>query len=60
MRPPTGFPWWATKLPGPGEANWKTFLEHPEWEQMKNKEIYADTVSNITQIFLRPTDYSQV
>lgn len=31
---------------------WKDFLEHPDWDAMKNKEIYANTVSNIRRVFL--------
>jgi hypothetical protein len=31
---------------------WKDFLEHPDWLAMRDKEIYADTVSNIRRIFL--------
>ena len=34
------------------EKAWKDFLEHPEWDAMKNKEIYANTVSNIRRIYL--------
>ncbi len=34
------------------KAAWKDFLEHPEWDAMKNKEIYANTVSNIRRVFL--------
>ena len=34
------------------EAAWKDFLEHPDWDAMKNKEIYANTVSNIRRVFL--------
>ncbi len=36
------------------DANWKTFIQHPEWDAMKNKPIYANTVSNIRRIFLTP------
>ena len=35
------------------EKAWKDFLEHPEWDAMKNKEIYANTVSNIRRIYSR-------
>jgi hypothetical protein len=34
------------------EKAWKDFLEHPAWDAMKNKEIYANTVSNIRRVFL--------
>lgn len=31
---------------------WNDFLEHPEWIVMRDKEIYANTVSNIRRVFL--------
>ncbi|GJM27736.1 MAG: hypothetical protein DHS20C17_03710 [Cyclobacteriaceae bacterium] len=31
---------------------WKDFLEHPDWLVMRDKEIYANTVSNIRRVFL--------
>jgi len=34
------------------EQGWKDFLEHPEWLVMRDKEIYANTVSNIRRIFM--------
>ena len=36
------------------DANWKTFLQHPDWNKMKAKEEYANTVSNIRKVFLKP------
>ena len=42
------------------DANWKTFLTHPEWNTMKVKPAYVDSVSNIVRVFLKPTDYSQI
>ena len=42
------------------EANWKTFLAHPDFVRMKDDPKYADTVSKITKLFLEPTDYSQI
>ena len=35
------------------DANWKKFLEHPDWNNMKAKEEYANTVSNIRKVFLK-------
>ena len=32
---------------------WGEFLKHPDWNEMKAKPKYADTVSNIRKIFLR-------
>jgi hypothetical protein len=42
------------------KEHWKTFGEHPEWNRMKALPRYADTVSKITNIFLKPTGYSQI
>lgn len=35
-------------------SNWQDFLKHPEWEAMKNKPEYSNTVSKIRKIFLSP------
>jgi len=42
------------------EANWKKFVDSPEWKAMSGKAIYADTVSKVRKKFLVPTDYSQI
>jgi hypothetical protein len=42
------------------EAHWKAFIGHPEWDRMKKLPKYKDTVSNITKVYLVPTDYSQI
>lgn len=42
------------------KEHWKTFGEHPEWNRMKAMPRYEDTVSKITNIFLKPTGYSQI
>jgi hypothetical protein len=39
---------------------WSRFGNHEEWNAMRVKPEYADTVSNIHRIFLTPTEYSQV
>jgi len=36
------------------QANWNKFGAHPEWNTMKVKPEYANTVSNIRKIFLKP------
>ena len=36
------------------EANWNKFGGHPDWQTMKVKEKYADSVSNIRRTFLVP------
>jgi hypothetical protein len=42
------------------KAHWSKFGSHPEWERMKKMSKYKDTVSNITNFFLIPRDYSQI
>ena len=42
------------------EANWDKFRTSKEWEVMRNKEIYANTVSKVRKIFLTPMDFSQI
>ena len=42
------------------EKNWKAFLSHPSWQTLKANPRYADTVSKIISVFLKPRDYSQV
>jgi hypothetical protein len=44
------------------DANWKTFATDPEWKKLSTTPGYTDPeiVSNISNVFLRPTPYSQV
>lgn len=42
------------------KANWKKFIEHPDWAAIKDLPQYKGTVSNITNYFLKPTDYSDL
>jgi hypothetical protein len=42
------------------DATWKKFGSHEEWNTMRVKPEYADSVSNIRKIFLIPASYSQV
>jgi hypothetical protein len=42
------------------DAAWGRFGAHEEWNTMRVKPEYADTVSNIHKIFLTPAEYSQV
>ncbi|MEO0470005.1 MAG: NIPSNAP family protein [Bacteroidota bacterium] len=42
------------------EANWATFLAHPEWKRIAGMDKYANTVSNIIRHFLVRTEYSQI
>lgn len=40
-------------------ANWAKFGNSDEWNVMKGKPIYANTVSKVNKKFLIPADYSQ-
>jgi hypothetical protein len=42
------------------EKAWADFLAHGDWNKMKNDPIYKDTVSNITNLILRPIAGSQI
>ena len=42
------------------DKNWDIFRNHPDWLKLKSDPQYKDTVSNITDIILRPASYSQI
>ncbi|MBN1999522.1 NIPSNAP family protein [candidate division KSB1 bacterium] len=42
------------------KEHWGKFGAHPEWQRMKEMPKYKDTVSKITNFFLKPTAYSQI
>ena len=42
------------------DKNWDTFRTSEEWAALKGLQEYKDTVSNITDIILRPASCSQV
>jgi hypothetical protein len=42
------------------DAKWKVFGDDPDWKELRNNPEYKDTVSNVTDIILRPTPYSQI
>jgi hypothetical protein len=42
------------------DAKWKVFGGDPEWKKLRSNPAYKDTVSNITDIILRPAAYSQI
>ncbi len=42
------------------DAAWQRFIEDPEWHALRDDPQYADTVSNISDIILRPTPFSQI
>jgi hypothetical protein len=41
-------------------AAWEAFLAHPDWKECKSRPEYAETVSHITNIMLRPAPGSQI
>ena len=45
---------------GANKASWTAFIEHPDWKAMKDLPKYADTVSHIDNVFLTPTEFSDV
>ncbi len=42
------------------DERWSVFGSSPEWKKLRSDPRYKDTVSNITDIILRPTPYSQI
>jgi len=42
------------------DAMWDVFRVDPEWKKISSDPQYRGTVSNITDIILRPTGYSQI
>jgi hypothetical protein len=42
------------------DKKWDVFRNDPEWKALRTNPAYRDTVSNITDIILRPTTYSQI
>lgn len=42
------------------DANWKKFIDDPEWKRISKLPEYANTVSKIHKVFLEPTSYSQL
>jgi hypothetical protein len=42
------------------DKRWGTFGGDPDWKKLRANPAYKDTVSNITDIILRPARYSQI
>lgn len=44
------------------EKSWSTFRDDPEWQKLSTSPGFTDAeiVSNISNLFLRPTSYSQI
>ena len=42
------------------DQRWQVFRDDPDWKKLSANPAYRDTVSNITDVILRPTEYSQI
>ncbi|MGI9457981.1 MAG: NIPSNAP family protein [Aeoliella sp.] len=42
------------------KASWAAFIDDPNWKAMKDLPKYADTVSHIDKVFLKPTGFSDM
>jgi len=42
------------------DANWKKFIDDPDWKRVSALPEYANTVSRIIKTYLEPTPYSQI
>jgi hypothetical protein len=42
------------------EKSWRAFVGDPEWTKLSTTPGFTDIVSNIHNVLLRPTDYSQI
>lgn len=42
------------------DKNWAAFRDDPDWVKLRSRPEYADIVSNIHNVILKPTDYSQI
>jgi hypothetical protein len=44
------------------DKNWGTFVADPEWKKLSTTPGYTnpEILTNITNVFLRPTAYSQI
>ncbi len=42
------------------DQRWQVFRDDPDWKKLSGDPAYRDTVSNITDVILRPMEYSQV
>jgi hypothetical protein len=46
--------------PEAGKAGWANFGKHPIWKKLSKNPEYKDTVSHITNLFVRPMSSSQI
>lgn len=50
----------ATNNKAEDEKAWERFGKNPVWQRISGLKEYANTVSNITRVFLKPLPYSQL
>jgi len=39
---------------------WAKFVNHPDWQKLRNDPLYADTATEIINIYLKPCKGSQI
>jgi hypothetical protein len=42
------------------DQRWQAFRDSPDWKKLSADPAYKDTVSNVTDLILKPTEYSQI
>jgi hypothetical protein len=42
------------------KKGWSNFINHPDWKKLTSMDKYKGNMSDITRIFLKPLDYSQL
>ena len=42
------------------KIGWSNFINHPDWKKLISMDKYKGNMSDITRIFLKPMDYSQI
>ena len=42
------------------KAGWSNFIKHPAWKELASKAEYKGNMTEITRIFLKALDYSQI
>jgi hypothetical protein len=50
----------AFPSPAEGKAGWAKFGKHPSWKKISTNPDFNDTVSTITNLFVRPMSSSQI
>jgi hypothetical protein len=50
----------ATKDMEESGKGWSNFINHPDWKKLIAQEEYKDAMNDITRVFLKSLDYSQL